>query len=48
MELEEAVFDIIVEAWEKEIEQMQKQADLIEEANEAYINGLNEALSAER
>lgn len=48
MELEQAVFDIIVEAWEKEIEQMEEQADLIKEANEAYINGLNEALSAER
>jgi hypothetical protein len=48
MELEQAVYDIIVEAWEKEIEQMQEQADLIKEANDAYINGLNEALSAER
>lgn len=48
MDLEEAVFDIIVSAWEKEIEQMEEQADLIKEANEAYINGLNNALSAER
>ena len=48
MELEQAVFDIIVEAWEKEIEQMEEQADLIKEANDAYINGLNNALSAER
>lgn len=48
MDLEEAVYDIIVEAWEKEIEQMEKQADLIKEANDAYIEGLNEALSAER
>jgi len=48
MDLEEAVFDIIVEAWEKQIEEMEEQADLIKEANEAYINGLNEALSAER
>lgn len=48
MELEEAVFDIIVEAWEKQIEEMEEQADLIKEANEAYINGLNDALSAER
>lgn len=48
MELEQAVYDIIVEAWEKEIEQMQEQADLIKEANDAYIDGLNEALSAER
>lgn len=48
MDLEEAVFDIIVEAWEKQIEEMEEQADLIKEANEAYINGLNEALSVER
>lgn len=48
MDLEEAVFDIIVEAWEKQIEEMEEQADLIKEANEAYINGLNNALSAER
>ena len=48
MELEEEIFDIIVEALEKEIEVLEEQADLIEEANEAYINGLNEALSAER
>ena len=48
MDLEEAVFDIIVEAWEKQIEEMEEQADLIKEANEAYINGLNDALSAER
>ena len=48
MKLEQAVFDIIVDAWEKEIEQMEEQAELIKEANEAYIDGLNEALSAER
>lgn len=48
MELEEEIFDIIVEALEKEIEVLEEQADLIEEANEAYISGLNEALSAER
>ena len=48
MELEEEIFDIIVEALEKEIEVLEEQVDLIEEANEAYINGLNEALSAER
>lgn len=48
MDLEEAIFDIIVEAWEKQIEEMEEQADLIKEANEAYINGLNDALSAER
>ena len=27
---------------------MEEQADLIKEANEAYINGLNDALSVER
>ena len=48
LELEESVYDIIVQAWEKQIEKMEEQADLIKEANDAYINGLNEALSAER
>ena len=48
MELEEEIFDIIVESLEKEIEVLEEQVDLIEEANESYINGLNEALSAER
>ena len=48
MELEQAVYDIIVEAWEKEIEQMQEQVELVKEANDAYINGLNKALSVER
>ena len=37
-----------MKAWEKEIDQMEEQADLIKEANDAYINGLNNALSAER
>ena len=48
MDLEEAIYDIIVNSWEAEISQMEKQAELIKEANEEYINGLNEALSAER
>ena len=48
MDLEQAVFDIIVKAWEKEIKQMEEQAGLIKEANKAYIDGLNEALSVER
>jgi len=36
------------QGYDEQIEEMEEQADLIKEANEAYINGLNEALSAER
>lgn len=48
MDLEQEIFDILVEAWEAEIEALEEQKELIEDANEAYINGLNEALQTER
>lgn len=48
MDLEQEIFDILVEAWEAEIEALEEQKELIEEANEAYINGLQEALQTER
>lgn len=48
MDLEEAIYDIIVDAWEAEIEQMQEQADLIKEANDAYVKGLQDALNMEK
>ena len=48
LDLEEAIFDIFVEAWEDQIKTMQEEMSLIKEANEKYINGLNEAISAER
>jgi hypothetical protein len=38
----------LVEAWEKQISQLQEQTDMLREANEAYVNGLNDALNKER
>jgi hypothetical protein len=48
MELEQEIYDVIVDAYEKQIEVLEEQADIIKEANDEYINGLNKALSAER
>lgn len=48
MELEQNIFDTIVDAWEANIDALEEQKELIEEANEAYVEGLNEALQAER
>ncbi len=47
-ELEEIIYNTLVEAWEKQISQLQEQTDMLREANEAYINGLNDALNKER
>ena len=48
IDLENSIYDVLVEAWEAEIEALEEQKELIEEANEAYIDGLNDALQAER
>ena len=48
MDLETAIYDVIVKRWEKEIEKMEEYAEKVEEANEAYIDGLKEALDAEK
>ena len=48
MQLEQDIYDILVEAWEEQIDHMEEQKDLIEDANKAYIDGLNNALSAEQ
>lgn len=47
-ELEEIIYNTLVEAWEKQISQLQEQTDMLREANEAYVNGLNDALDKER
>lgn len=47
-ELEEIIYNTLVEAWEKQISQLQEQTDMLREANEAYVNGLNDALNKER
>ena len=46
--LETEIYDLIVKAWEKEIEEMEKYADLVKDANDKYIEGLQEALDKER
>lgn len=48
MDLEKEIYDAIVDAWEKSIEDMQEQNELVAQANEKYISGLNEALSKEK
>lgn len=47
-ELEEIIYNTLVEAWKKQISQLQEQTDMLREANEAYVNGLNDALNKER
>lgn len=47
-ELEEIIYNTLVEAWEKQISQLQEQTDMLREANEAYVTGLNDALNKER
>lgn len=47
-ELEEIIYNTLVESWEKQISQLQEQTDMLREANEAYVNGLNDALNKER
>lgn len=46
--LEEIIYNTLVEAWKKQISQLQEQTDMLREANEAYVNGLNDALNKER
>lgn len=48
MTLETAVYEALVSMREKEIEQLEEQVDLIKEANKAYIDGIQEAIQAER
>jgi polyhydroxyalkanoate synthesis regulator phasin len=48
MDLEQDIYDTIVEAQEKVIDGLEEQKDLIEEANKAYVDGLNNALKAEK
>lgn len=47
-QLEETIYNTIVEAWEKQISQLQEQTDMLREANENYVNGLSDALNKER
>ena len=46
--VEDAVLDAVVNASQKEIDELSKQKDAIQEANENLLNGLSEALERER
>ena len=48
IDLSKEIYDIIVDAWKENIENLKKQNDLIKEANEAYANGIQEAIDTER
>lgn len=48
IDLSKEIYDIIVDAWEENIKNLKEQNDLIKEANEAYANGIQDAINAER
>lgn len=48
IDLSKQIYDIIVDAWEENIKNLKEQNDLIKEANEAYADGIQEAIDAER
>lgn len=48
LKLEQAIYDSIVSAWEKQISQLTEQMNLLKEANDAYVNGLSDALNKEK
>lgn len=47
-DLEQAIYDSIVSAWEKQISDLTEQMNLLKEANDAYVNGLSDALNKEK
>jgi len=47
-DLEQAIYDSIVSAWEKQISDLTEQMNLLKEANDAYVNGLSDALAKEK
>ena len=47
-DLEKAIYDIIVNAWQKQIDMLDEQAKLVKEANDNYVQGLNDALQLEQ
>lgn len=47
-DLEQAIYDSIVSAWEKQISDLTEQMNLLKEANDAYVSGLSDALNKEK
>ena len=47
-DLEKSIYDIIVNAWQKQIDMLDEQTKLVKEANDNYVQGLNDALQLEQ
>ena len=47
-DLEKAIYDVIVDAWQNQIDALDEQAKLTKEVNDNYVNGLNDALKLEQ
>ena len=47
-DLEKVIYDVIVDAWQKQIDALDEQAKLTKEVNDNYVNGLNDALKLEQ
>ena len=47
-DLEKSIYDIIVNAWQKQIDMLDEQAKLVKEVNDNYVQGLNDALQLEQ
>lgn len=47
-DLEKSIYDIIVNAWQKQIDMLDEQAKLVKEVNDKYVQGLNDALQLEQ
>lgn len=47
-DLEKSIYDIIINAWQKQIDMLDEQAKLVKEVNDNYVQGLNDALQLEQ
>lgn len=47
-DLEKVIYDVIVDAWQKQIDALDEQAKLTKEVNDNYVDGLNDALKLEQ
>lgn len=47
-DLEKVIYDVIVDAWQKQIDALDEQAKLAKEVNDNYVDGLNDALKLEQ
>ena len=47
-DLEKVIYDVIVDAWQNQIDALDEQAKLTKEVNDNYVDGLNDALKLEQ